>query len=461
MQRFLPVYCWLLYFSGLFGQVTLKVEKIPAGTPSGDKIYVSGSMNEWNPGNEDYELSKGEDSLYEVSFTPPAGQFKFKFTRGSWSNVEGTETGHFRPDRVAEYRGVPIVLKVTIDGWEDISSQSTASKQVTVLSDSFFMPELNAHRRIWIYLPEDYLTSGKSYNVLYMHDGQNLFDTYTSFAGEWGIDETLDSLIHTGDDGCIVIGIENGGNQRMYEYTPWTHPRYGGGGGDKYIQFIKNTLKPYVDSHFRTNPGPENTGIMGSSLGGLISFYAGMAYPETFGRVGIFSPSFWYSSRTYDLAKSFSSDSESYLYMMAGDREGAGVVKDMYDVGRILSDNGLPDYQLFMAHHADGEHSEWFWRREFPDAYSWLFEKKSLPQPEGDTSSSYPKLNYNSGHLFFKNIPDEGIQWHIYNVHGQFVTHGFSDTFTSSKEVFLMPGVYGYRIDDYEKFWSGFFVVPY
>ncbi|MBK7634993.1 MAG: hypothetical protein IPJ13_12445 [Saprospiraceae bacterium] len=108
---------------------------------------------------------------------------------------EGNAQGSFIPDRTATYEGSPQTVELTIAGWEGASTApSTASAQVRILSDTFLIPQLNRKRRIWMYLPKDYNTSAKTYPVLYMHDGQNLFDKKTSFSGEWGVDESLDSL---------------------------------------------------------------------------------------------------------------------------------------------------------------------------------------------------------------------------------------------------------------------------
>ena len=148
-----------------------------------------------------------------------------------------------------------------------------------------------------------------------MHDSQNLFDNYYSFAGEWGIDETLNSLFNAGDYGCIVVGVDNGGVERINEYSPWVNASYGGGDGDKYARFIVETLKPYIDQNYRTSPEREKTGIMGSSMGGLISFYIGLKYQEVFSKIGIFSPSFWFSKECYSFgAKTKKNVSIEYLF---------------------------------------------------------------------------------------------------------------------------------------------------
>lgn len=124
-----------------------------------------------------------------------------------------------------------------------------------------------------------------------MHDGQNVFETATSFSGEWEVDESLNALHENGDYGCIVVAIDNGGAFRLDEYSPWINTQFGEGQGDDYMQFIINTLKPDIDNSYRTKPERDYTGIMGSSMGGLISMYGGMEYNSVFSKIGAFSPS--------------------------------------------------------------------------------------------------------------------------------------------------------------------------
>ena len=134
--------------------------------------------------------------------------------------------------------------------------------------------------------------------MIYMHDAQNLFDDSTSFVGEWKVDEYLDNI---SNPETIIVAIEHGNEKRTDELTPYANEKYGGGNGGNYINFIKNTLKPHIDITYRTLSDVKNTTIFGSSLGGLISFYATIKYPDTFGNAGVFSPSFWYSNDIYEL----------------------------------------------------------------------------------------------------------------------------------------------------------------
>jgi len=367
----------LLFHGILSAQLRLVVTSIPANTPPGANIYVAGTFNNWNPGDPTQILTPLGNGRYEIVLTPPVGQVKYKFTRGSWATVEGNANGGYLPDRVWNYTGQPTTLELAILSWEDLGGvKSTAAPNVQILSNNFYLPQLNRSRRIWVYLPPDYLVNfSRRYPVLYMHDGQNLFDVATSFAGEWEVDESLNDLHHQGDYGCIVVGIDNGGQFRLDEYSPWVNLTYNAGGqGDEYVDFIVNTLKPYIDSTFRTLPGRRTTGIMGSSMGGLISMYAFSEHQHVFSRAGIFSPAFWFAGE--HPARHVASrprQGEGRVYFLAGGKEPVSVTTNMQVVADSLLKAGFDAGELFFSVPADGEHREWFWRREFPAAYRWLF----------------------------------------------------------------------------------------
>jgi alpha-amylase len=187
------------------------------------------------------------------------------------------------------------------DGSPRARGPSTASASVSILSDTFAIPELGRTRRVWVYLPPGYAAARRRYAALYLQDGQNVFDAATSVAGEWGVDETLDSLRALGDSGVIVVAVDHGGTRRMDEYSPWRNPQYGGGEGDRYAAFLVHTLKPYIDRHYRPLPDRLHTGVAGSSRGGLIALYAALQYPDVFGRVGVFSPEWLFRGDTTPL----------------------------------------------------------------------------------------------------------------------------------------------------------------
>lgn len=246
------------------------------------------------------------------------------------------------------------------------SRPSTASKNVSTFNIA--SPQLNSSRKIWIYLPENYSKSKKRFSVIYMHDAQNLFDSKTSYSGEWNVDEKLDSLRAQ----VIVVGIEHGNEKRIDELTPYKNEKYGGGKADAYLDFIVSTLKPKIDNEYRTKTKSRNTIIMGSSLGGLTSYYAALKFPKVFGKAGVFSPSFWYSSDIYNFTEN-SGKIKSKIYFLAGDNESEDMVKDLNSMELLLNKNrcyclNLNEKKIIKG----GQHNEKLWRENFVNAILWL-----------------------------------------------------------------------------------------
>lgn len=169
------------------------------------------------------------------------------------------------------------------------------------VAPSLTSPQLGNQRDLLVYLPPSYHFTARRYPVIYMHDGQNLFDNATSYAGEWGVDETMEQLGYNEGLEAIIVGIPNTGADRLAEYSPFPDHHMGGGRGDHYLDFIVETIKPLIDGDFRTMPARKYTGIMGSSMGGLISLYAFFRNSNTFGYAGIMSPSLWFAEEAiYD-----------------------------------------------------------------------------------------------------------------------------------------------------------------
>jgi predicted alpha/beta superfamily hydrolase len=379
----LSLACFLLGTLVAHAQLTLNISSIPNNTPANASIHAVGTFNNWNPADITTMLSPIGGGQYQIVLNPAVGEVKFKFTRGSWATVEGNANGGFLPDRVLNYNGQPTTVNLSILSWEDLGNpggNGTAAPNVQILDNAFYIPQLNRNRRIWLYLPPDYQTTAKEYPVLYMHDGQNLFDQTTSFSGEWKVDESLNNLHAQGDWGCIVVGIDNGGQFRLDEYSPWINTQYGGGQGDEYVEFIVNTLKPYIDANYRTLPGRNTTGIAGSSMGGLISMYALAEHQDVFSKAGVFSPAFWFADQeSANHVASNPKQGNARVYFLAGaDEEDNGnlsnyVVEDMQAVADAMTLAGFDAGEKSFNVISDGKHSEWFWAREFPDAYEWLF----------------------------------------------------------------------------------------
>lgn len=252
--------------------------------------------------------------------------------------------------------------------------QNTRSANVKILSENFSAPELNTTRRIWLYLPPDYAKSRKKYPVVYMHDGQNLFDDSTSFSGEWQIDEALDMIFKESGKSAVVVGIDNGGDKRIDELSPFKNEKYGGGNGENYIKFIVETLKAYIDKNYRTKTSARHTTLGGSSLGALISVYGGVKYPETFGNVLAFSNAFWFNqSELENFIKNSKNNLKSQkYYFVQGKTESAEMVAQTQEIITALQLKKVKPKNIFNRSDEDGKHNEMYWRREFPAAFIWL-----------------------------------------------------------------------------------------
>lgn len=375
--KILLVVLWALFTKSGFAQVNITITSVPNNTPLSDTLYIAGSFNNWQAANSLYILRK-VGNVYQITLPAGTGTASFKFTRGTWATVEGNSAGGFIPNRTFTY-SPNLNLNLSIAGWEDKPSSggsgSTAIANVKIISDTFYMPQLQRKRRVWIYLPNSYETNtANRYPVLYLQDGQNLFDQKTSFSGEWSVDETLSNLQKLGDPGCIVVGIDNGGSKRIDEYSPYVNPSYGGGEGERYLDFLTQTLKPFIDSSYRTLPDANNTGIGGSSMGANIALYASVFKPNIFGKAMVFSPAFWFSDSLFKDVSKQKIESRIKVYMVAGTNESSTMVPYMLSMDSALKAKGIVSYESKVLQHTDGAHSEWYWKREFGAAYQWLFE---------------------------------------------------------------------------------------
>lgn len=248
--------------------------------------------------------------------------------------------------------------------------------KIEILDDNYEIPQLKRKRRIAVLLPHEYYATDKHYPVLYLHDGQNLFDEYAPY-GNWGVDKSLEHLAQQGLGEVIIVAIDHGGTLRIKEYLPYSTPRYTEAEGELYLKFMIEELKPRIDKQFRVLPQREHTGIGGSSLGGLISLFAGFRYPEMFGKLMIFSPSLWISNEIYIQAKNYIPMDPTDIYLYAGGMESASHYGNVLRLENILQEKRRYDgFDLIFAHNPSGKHSEIHWGVQFPKALKWLFFNK-------------------------------------------------------------------------------------
>lgn len=359
------------FYSGAQYQVVFKLKKYPV-KHGGDTAFLAGNFNHWNPGNNDFRFLLTNENSFELILNLPAGRYAYKCTRGSWAKVECAANGNdFNNHEFNVFTDTTI--EINIEAWKDdfgaIVRNHTASKNVYIIDTAFFIPQLNRNRRIWIYLPEGYENSPKRYPVMYMHDGQNIFDEFTAYSGEWGVDECLDSLINAGKPASIVVGIDNG-PQRRNEYNPFDFRDFGAGEGDLYLNFIVQTLKPFIDKKYKTLSSKENTMIAGSSMGGLISYYAMIKQPHVFGKAGIFSPAFWTAPPIHKLTDSLAAGVSGKFFFYMGAQEGTGYINDMLAIQELLGERSAS--MVYAVIDDEGMHNEKAWRKWFTEFYTWI-----------------------------------------------------------------------------------------
>ncbi len=444
-------FVFLLAFVSMNGRLTAQatfiLESIPEYTPADDFIYMAGDFNGWNPGDVNHKLTKNDEGLWETILDgfPDGITLQFKFTRGDWGTVEKGPNGEEIDNRSFTFGNGDTVM-ITIHNWADFGGggNSTAAENVSVLDEDFYMPQLERTRRIWLYLPPDYDESDAYYPVLYMHDGQNLFDEITSFAGEWEVDENLNELAQQGYRVPIVVGIDNGGAYRIDELTPWYNDDYNAGGqGDAYIDFIVETLKPYVDENYRTLSDRDNTGIMGSSLGGLISWYGALKFQAVFSKSGIFSPAYWINNDSiWNYLHQTGQQEEIRFYQNIGENEGEQHIAKMQMMEDSLQRAGFE--QLTSKVIENGEHNEQTWRDDFASAYLWLFA--SFANHVSENAAFQPLYIYPNpvkANLYIQDFElktEDSIK--IYNISGILISEVSGQSGNTLNIFFLKKGSY-------------------
>jgi predicted alpha/beta superfamily hydrolase len=254
---------------------------------------------------------------------------------------------------------------------------------------SFHSNILNNDRDVVVYLPPDYEAhKEKHYPVFYLHDGQNLFDGATSFipGQEWRADEAAQSLIAAGKvEPLIIVGIYNTGKDRIDEYTPAVDARYKmGGKADLYGRLLVEELKPFIDAKYRTLKDARHTGLGGSSLGGLVSLYLGLKYPQVFGRLAVVSPSVWFADhQILHYVEALAKKPQVRIWLDIGTKEG----RDAEEAQKTVSDTRLLKEALIRKgwktgsnlsyFEAEGaEHNERAWAARFESILKYLFPRK-------------------------------------------------------------------------------------
>ena len=368
-------------FLGFISQTTEQEKEItfsviPKSLPDAAVIYITGNhkkLGMWNPGA--VPLERQHDACWSKTFWfKNDANLEYKITRGSWQTEAVNLEGAVLPNsRLSVKNDTTIIIK--IENWKDISHKIEGQITGVVKYHRNIKGEGIKQRDIIVWLPTSYETSlKKQYPVLYMHDGQNIFDPITSYINvDWQIDETADSLISNGKmEEIIIVGIYNTVD-REEEYS--NSPQ-----GQLYMRFLVNIVKPFIDETYRTLPGVNSTATMGSSMGGLISFLLVWNYPKVFSQAGCLSPAFIYNkNNSVKLVEQYRGSTKPIRIYI--DNGGVGL-EDILQPGcermlRALQRKGFKigeNLEWFYDEHA--EHSERAWAKRVWRPLIFMYSKK-------------------------------------------------------------------------------------
>lgn len=380
MKNSLIIFLLILNCLPLAGQTQLTnvIVKLKSNSlDSNSAVYISGNLPQlgnWNP-NSVPLINKG--AFWEGQFKFNYGEtIEFKFTLGNWNNealdADGNIPNNYKYEILSD-----TTLIFTVNKWNSENAKAAISAGITgeVRYHRNFKYKDLLPRDIIVWLPPDYDKDLKRhYPVLYMQDGQNLFDPQNSFTGiDWGADETADSLINSGViQPVIIVGISNTIDRRE-EYSPTKI-------GYTYMQFVIHRLKPFIDSLYRTLPERENTAVGGSSMGGLISFLLAWNYSEYFSKAACFSPAFMYEGNDFThIVHDYHGVKKDITFYI--DNGGAGLeeilMPGVYKMSSELTEKGfIKNKDLFVVIDSAAEHNELAWSKRFHNPLNIFFPKK-------------------------------------------------------------------------------------
>ena len=356
---------------------TLQIELI---TPAYDDrpVYITGNFCGWTTSRDTFQLQPAGPGHYTIDL----------FVDGTWPDpIEykyyRSDQGSYELDELGEPTSNRIIARSTAQIWDEVPHWQWEGQSINAV----FLPvEYTFHldypggevpRRVRVLLPYDYETSGIAYPVLYLNDGQNLLGEGEGY-GSWHAGERMAQLASRGQHGVIVVAIDHGGTARMAEYTVEA-VRAGLGEGRTYLNRVVTTLKPMIDAQFRTLPDAVHTGMGGSSLGGLISVWAGLLYPDVFGKWLAFSPALWISPGVYRAAAERKLPEQTKVYLYGGELESKYMAPNLERLRVNLRCDTDAYAYLHKAVHPAGLHQESWWSAELPKAIQWLFFSETKP----------------------------------------------------------------------------------
>ena len=375
---FVLAFAGLVHSQPLEKQITFRV--LPQTLPDTAKIYIAGNhpqLGAWQP--EVIAFTRVHDGSWTRTFSFKVGDhLEYKFTRGSWDNEAVNAEGEVPRNSTLLVRNDTTVT-VTIANWKDLRHKVSGQITGAVKYHRNFVGAGIRPRDVIVWLPPSYASSTQRYPVLYMHDGQNIFDPRTSFMGaDWQVDEVADSLMRAGKmEEIIIVGVNNSSDRREdYSYTEK---------GRAYMKFLAATLKPFIDANYRTKPEREHTATMGSSMGGLISFLLVWHYPQVFSQAGCLSPAFiapFDNEAVHAVERYTGADKNIRIYMDNGGVALDSVLQSGCDAMlRALAQKGFArNKNLEWFHDLTAEHNERAWARRLWRPLLFMFGKTGVPK---------------------------------------------------------------------------------
>ena len=356
------------------------VVRVPETTPPDRRVFLAGDgpLGDWSATG--VPLDRVSDDTFRASMAlPPGFRGRFLVTLGRWREAESDGRGHEPPPR--EVRAdAPHAVEADVRGWD----------QTPVEYHHGFPSQFLPHARtLSVWLPPGYgLHPGRRYPVLYMHDGQNLFDAHTAFGGvPWGADEVAEREVRAGRvPPLIIVGVANTPD-RLSEYGPkgdWSEgePNL----ARDYGRFLVEEVKPFVDMAYRTRPEPEHTGVAGSSMGGLISLHLCQWYPDVFGKCAAMSPSLWWDGEHFLRHATTPAEwlDSCRVWLDVGDQEtgsranSAATLRRVRRLAAVFEKHGLREGEQFRRVEVPGgTHNEVSWGARFDQVLRFLFSSAS------------------------------------------------------------------------------------
>lgn len=357
-------------------------------TPSeAQQIFIAGNFNNWNPNHTNFSLAALANSKNQYCLLLPKGIVNFKFTKGSWAQVEvNAQLTDVENRTINLVNDTAIVITIAT-----FKSNTNPIPKATIVGNLKIIKLIDctntAQRNISIWTPTNFPQPNKKYSVLYMLDGQNLFNAATAPYGEWGIDEALDSLTN---NNIIVVGINHAQQNRIKEYLPYFNKDYPNNYGQAFTYWLVNTVKKTIDKKYKkyifTNA--PHTYIAGSSMGGLLSFYAAANYSNIFGKAGVFSPAFWLAMPNNGNSNCTTNTNTNtplcfdilniekhkpQLFFMAGLKEDARIIAPYNNILNILLKNkATSQIKITYLNDTLGQHNEPTWRKNLPAFINFL-----------------------------------------------------------------------------------------